>query len=159
MDKNNIDNIDDSDLQKQKIESLLTEFASHRIAIKDMITDLEKIRTKIDRLIPETLDARYVRFFEEKVKSITALFNSLLDMRKEIAKSIKDEIDIRRRMKDKSIEFDVDELLDVRSMVQKIDNFKDANQKIKEKRIKDSSKEQTDETIIIPGVNDNKGDS
>ena len=90
-----MDDINNSDLQKEKIESLLVEFGSHRDAIKDMIVDLEKMREKIDTLIPENLDARYMRFFEEKVKTITQFFNSLLEMRKEIAKSAKDEIDIR----------------------------------------------------------------
>lgn len=153
-----MDNLHDAELQKQKIEKLLTEFDSHRLSIKEMIADLERIRAKIDMLIPETLDARYVRFFEEKVKSITGLFNSLLDMRKEIAKSIKDEIDIRRRMKDKTIDLDPDELLDIRSMVKKIDQFKIDTKKIKDKRLKDSQKENLDGSIIIPGLNDNKGD-
>lgn len=154
-----MDNIHDSDLQKQKIEKLLTEFDTHRAAIKTMIDDLEKIREKIDRLIPESLDARYVRFFEEKVKSITGLFNSLLDMRKEIAKSIKDEIDIRRRMKDKSMDINVDDLLDIRSMVNKIDKFKEETDKIKKKRFDKSKGEILDETILIPGMNDNKGET
>lgn len=152
-----MDDLNNADLQQKKIEELLVEFTTHRNAIKDMINDLEKIRVKIDRLIPDSLDNRYIRFFEEKVKSITGLFNSLLDMRKEIAKSIKDEIDIRRRIKDRPLDADLEELLDVRSMVQKIDKFKDETEKLKEKR---GSKEQTvDKTIIIPGINDEKGDN
>lgn len=152
-----MDDLKDTDLQQKKIEELLVEFTHHRTAIKDMIKDLEKIREKIDRLIPESLDNRYVRFFEEKVKSITGLFNSLLEMRKEIAKSVKDEIDIRRRIKDRPLDLDVEELLDVRSMVQKIDHFKEQTEKLKDKR---SSKEQIiDKSIIIPGINDEKGDN
>lgn len=143
--------------QQKKIEELLNEFSTHRDAIKNMIKDLEMIREKIDRLIPDSLDNRYVRYFEEKVKSVTGLFNSLLDMRKEIAKSIKDEIEIRRKLKDKPLVQEIEGLLDVRSMVQKIDKFKDESKKLKEKR--DSQEQTIDESIIIPGINDEKGEN
>jgi len=156
MEKDKIDNIE---LQEAKIDELLEEFTSHRNAIKDMIVDLEKIRTKIDKLIPDNLDNRFVRFFEEKVKSITGLFNSLLEMRKEIAKSAKDEIEIRRRMKERKSEIDeIEESIDIRGIVEKIDNFRDTVIKIKEKR----SSEMTtnyDPDIIIPGLNDEKKES
>jgi len=153
-----MDDINNSDLQKEKIESLLVEFGSHRDAIKDMIVDLEKMREKIDTLIPENLDARYMRFFEEKVKTITQFFNSLLEMRKEIAKSAKDEIDIRRRMKDKNLDVVLEDLLDVRSMVEHVDSFKEEVKKIKDKRKNKTSLLKHDKSIVIPGMND-KGDA
>ncbi len=148
--------LNDIDLQNEKIEKLLVEFTTHRNAIHDMIKDLEVIREKIDRLIPEQLDARFMRFFEEKVKSITNLFNSLLEMRKEIAKSVKDEIEIRRRVKDKKLNFDLDELFDIRSMVSKIDDFSEKVKKVKNKRVKDMKELEYDSSIIIPGINDDK---
>lgn len=145
------------DFQEQKINSLLGEYDDHRDAIKNMIVDLEKIRENIDKLIPDTLEARYIRFFEEKIKTITALFNSLLEMRKEIAKSVKDEIDIRRRIKDKNEMIDIEGLLDVRSMAKTIDEFKITTDKIKSKRV-DKNKEQTiDEGIDIPGITSEVG--
>ena len=153
------DDLNDFDLQQQKIEKLLAEFETHRSAIKNMITDLETIRAKIDKLIPEQLDARYMRFFEEKVKSITGLFNSLLEMRKEIAKSIKDEIEIRRKIKDKSGELDLEDLLDVRGMAKKVDKFKDDTKKMKEERLSKTKEQTIDESIEIPGINDNKGET
>jgi len=81
------------DNEKQSImDELIAEFKIHRNAIMDMIKDLEEIKANINRLIPTTLDSRYVRFFEEKVKTITEVFRTLLDMRKEIQKSLKEEI-------------------------------------------------------------------
>lgn len=148
--------LNESDLQNEKINELLVEFTSHRDAIHNMIKDLEAIRGKIDRLIPETLDARYMRFFEEKVKSVTNLFNSLLEMRKEIAKSVKDEIEIRRRIKDKKLNFDLEELFDIRSMVTKIDEFSSKVKKVKDRRIEGLKELDYDESIIIPGLNDEK---
>jgi len=144
-------------IQEEKINSLLLEYDDHRIAIKDMIVDLEKIRIRVDTLIPDQLDARYMRFFEEKIKSITALFNSLLEMRKEIAKSVKDEIDIRRRIKDQNSMIDLEGLLDVRKMADKIKDFQKKSDVIKMKRI-DKNKEQTfNKEIEIPGITSEVG--
>lgn len=123
------------------IESLLNEYIEHRRAIKEMITDLEKLKVRTDELFPESLDKRYIRFFEEKIKSVTALFNSLLDMRKEIAKSIKDEIEIRRRLE--SGGKDLDDLFDMRSLVKQVETFQKGVDKSKEK-VKEVMKDEKD---------------
>jgi len=143
---------DIENIQEQKIEKLLSIYDEHRAAIKDMITDLEKIRGRIDTLIPDTLDTRYMRFFEEKVKSISGLFNSLLDMRKEIAKSVKDEIDIRRRIKNADDAIDIEDMLDIRSMTNKIDQFKHEKDKMQKERNKKNKEQTIDEEINIPGI-------
>ena len=145
------------DEQQERINFLLAEYDEHRLAIKDMIEDLEKIRVKIDSLIPERLDARHMRFFEEKVKSITGLFNSLLEMRKEIAKSVKDEIEIRRRIKTDDDLIDVEDMLDIRSMAEKVDKFKEEALKHKNRRLKVIDQQTIDADIIIPGLTDEKG--
>ena len=149
------DNLQDEQLER--IEFLLKEYDDHRDAIKSMIVDLEKIRERIDKLIPDSLDQRYIRFFEEKVKSMTALFNSLLEMRKEIAKSVKDEIEIRRKIKSDDDLIDIEDMLDVRSMAKKIDKFKEANKKVQDKRLKVIEDQTTDEKIEIPGLTDAAG--
>jgi len=144
--------------QQERIEFLLKEYDDHRDAIKSMIVDLEKIRTRIDTLIPDQLDARYMRFFEEKVKSMTGLFNALLEMRKEIAKSVKDEIEIRRRIKgDDESMIDIEDMLDVRSMADKIDKFKAETTKVQEKRLRVIKDQTVDEEIEIPGLTDAAG--
>jgi len=119
--------------QNTIIDNLLKEYNDHRKAIKEMIVDLERIRANIDKLFPQNLDIRHVRFFEEKIKTLTSLFNSLLDMRKEIAKSVKDEIEIRRRV-EKSGEDDFEDFLDIRKIAKKVENF----QKKKEEMKKDN---------------------
>jgi hypothetical protein len=126
------------------IADLLDEFKEHRNAIMGMIGDLEGIKSQIDRLIPASLDARYVRFFEEKVKSITALFNSLLDMRKELSKSLKDEIEIRRKIDITSGGQSITEIIDIRDIAAKVEKFRVTQNKLKEKSLK-SAKRETDE--------------
>lgn len=123
------------------ISDLLDEFRDHRNAIMNMIGDLEGIKSQIDRLIPERLDARYVRFFEEKVKSITALFNALLDMRKELTKSLKDEIEIRRKIDITSGGQTLTEIIDIRDIAAKVERFKKKQEKLKDKSIKTAKKE------------------
>ena len=142
---------------QDRVTYLLQEYDDHRDAIKAMIIDLEKIRERIDVLIPNTLDARYIRFFEEKVKSITGLFITLLEMRKEIAKSVKDEIDIRRKVRSDEKGIDLEDMLDVRSMANKIDDFKKKTKKVQKSRIEDIEKQTIDENIEIPGLTDAAG--
>ena len=123
-------------MENEVIVDLLEQYKEHRIAIQDMIKDLEKLREKIDKLFPEgTLDKRFLRFFEEKVKSTTELYKALLDMRKEIGKSLKDEIDIRRRIeKDEGGDDEgLENLLDVRKLAKKIESFKQKGQDVKDK--------------------------
>ena len=140
------------DVQEQKIEQLLDIFDEHRKAIKNMIIDLEKIRTRVDTLLPDQLDARFMRFFEEKVKAITGLFNSLLDMRKEIAKSTKDEIEIRRRIKTNENPTDFEDILDIRSITRKIDEFRLEKERLQEERLKKNLEQKLEDGIDIPGV-------
>ncbi|MHA1815358.1 MAG: hypothetical protein ACTSX1_05080 [Candidatus Heimdallarchaeaceae archaeon] len=141
------------------IADLLNEFREHRNAIMNMIGDLEGIKSHIDRLIPERLDARYVRFFEEKVKSITALFNALLDMRKELTKSLKDEIEIRRKIDITSGGQTLTEIIDIRDIAARVERFKKKQDQLKGKSI-ESAKRETDEisrTIDVTKVSSSEG--
>ena len=149
--------MEETSIHDKIIEELLKEFNVHRVEINKMINELEDIRSKVDTLIPTSLDARFIRFFEEKIKSITGLFNSLLDMRKEIAKSIKDEIDIRRRLTTSDKLIDIEDMLDVRKMVGKIDEFKKVKDKIQEKRVFEAQNQEIEEGIDIPGLNKEVG--
>jgi hypothetical protein len=119
-----------------RIDHLLKEFAEQRDALTKMVGELEAIKSKVDRLFPEQLDNRYVRFFEEKVKSATELFKAVLDIRKEIIKSLKDEIELRKKFELRmDSEDDLEKFVDVRSLAKKIENINDENNKIKIEKI------------------------
>ena len=108
-------------LDNERTELLLKEYDDQRLALKLMISDLEKIKTKLDILFPERLDARYLRLFEERMKSISALFQILLEVRKEILKSVRDEIEIRRKVDiEKELE---DSLENIRDLAKKVEKF------------------------------------
>ena len=130
----------------EKVSELLDEFALHRDEVKKMIEEVDEIRKDIDKLIPKKLDARYIHFFEEKVKSMTSFFSTLLDMRKEIIKSIKDEIELRRKLGAAGNTIDVEDAIDIRAVVEKIEQFQKKSISLKEKRLK-KAKEETDQIV------------
>jgi len=143
------------------IEKLIVQFEDQRTAILQMIDQLESIKQKIDILIPDSLDKRYIRFFEEKVKTITNLFTTLLEMRKEISKNLKEEIEIRRKIVMKEDNFDFESAIDVRKIAEKIESFKHKRDVVKEKLEKSIEKSMAKEDIEIPGINVplNKGEA
>ncbi len=115
------------------IFGLLLEFKDQRDSLKKMVEDLEKVKKTIDKLFPEKLDARNMRFIEEKIKSATALFSSILDVRKEITKTVKEEIELRRKI-DQSLkgeDSDLEKLLDIRSIAKSIKKLNNENGEIK----------------------------
>lgn len=135
------------------IDQLIVQFEDQRKAILEMIDQLETIKQKIDLLIPDTLDKRYLRFFEEKVKTITNLFTTLLEMRKEITKNLKEEIEIRRKIVMKETDFDFESTIDVRKIADRIEVFKKKRKNIKEKLDISIEKSMTKEGVEIPGIN------
>jgi len=115
------------------IQDLLEDFATQRQALLTMVEDVEKLKLDIDKLFPEKLNARYAKFFEDKVKTAVAMFNVLLDIRKELLKTTKDEIDIRRKVTGKG---DLNELIDVRKLAKKIENFDNKKEKLEKRKKK-----------------------
>ena len=138
---------------EEKVEQLLRVFEENRNAIMEMISDLEKLKNKLDTIFPENTDARHMRFFEEKVKAVSSFFNVLLDMRKEINKSLKDEMEMRRKVEGKDSEIELEELLDVRGAAEKIKRFEDITQKLKKERVKDIKEMELPDDVSVPGIN------
>ncbi len=115
------------------VQELLEDFGVQREALNQMVVDVEKLKKDIDKLFPEKLNARYAKFFEDKVKTAVAMFNTLLDIRKELIKTTKDEIEIRRKVAGKG---DLNDLIDVRSLAKKIEKFDKTNNILKKKKDK-----------------------
>lgn len=107
---------------KRKLEKLLDEYQEQRVSLKTIITDLEKFRIKIEKLFPETMDNRYVRFFDEKVKAVTELYKAILDIRKEITKNIKDEFDLVRKLELEEREDD-NKVDDIRALAKELEKL------------------------------------
>lgn len=113
-----------------QFESLLKEYEEQRQALKLMIADLEKLRTSIDKIFPENFDSRYKFLFEEKIKAAVELFKVIVDMRKEISKSVKDEIEIRRKLMPPEI--GDDEIKDIRTLAREVEKLNKLDEKTEE---------------------------
>lgn len=150
----------DSDEPESKFEELLTEFKDQRDQIKNMIIEIEDLRSQIKLLFPNTLDARNRRFLEDKVKTMVAFYNVLLDMRKEVSMSIKSELEARRKIKTGEIDpSDIDGLLDIRDLSKQVEKFQAEKVKAQNKRTlkqKTSIVELQEKGIEIPGLKELK---
>jgi hypothetical protein len=110
------------ELESDKIESLLNEIKTVRDSVGVMISDLETLSKKIDTLFPDELSYKSRWVFEEKVKATTEMFKALLEMRKEVTKSLKDEIEIRRKIINKDTD-DLEDLFDIRKLAKRVNAF------------------------------------
>jgi len=117
------------------INELVDEFSKQRNSLNDMIKDLEQIKVKINTLFPESMDKRYVRFFEEKMKAMTSLFGTILDIKKEIMKGLKTEIELRKAISSSDNEDNIFDQFDISVMAKKINKLRKDNDKQKQKRI------------------------
>lgn len=112
--------------------SLLTEYRECRASIKKMVIDLEALTEKLILIFPDKIDNRFKYLFEEKVRTMTDLYKTILDMKKEIIKSVKDEIEIRRKIVMPTDEINDDDI-DIRSIVNKVERMFSKKEKIIEK--------------------------
>lgn len=126
---------------EQIIADLLGEFDSHRKAVMKMIEDLETLQSSVDYLLPKKMDARSYRFFDEKVKAITEFFKTLLEMRKEIQKSLKEEIDLRRKINISETDEELERLIDVRGLAEKVSDFQSKRLEMQEQIIEKAQRE------------------
>jgi len=119
-------------MKEDEFDDLILEFSEQRNALKKMIEDLEKFKDKVNTILPDSLDKRYMRFFEEKIKTVTELFKTILDMRKEISKVTKDEFELRRKIIGKD-EDDIEGIFDIKKLAEKVDRLRKEKEKVEQK--------------------------
>ncbi len=134
MDNNNQEN-----LQDNVINDLISEYTNCRLSIKKMITDLEELTQKLILLFPDHIDNRYRHLFEEKIRTVTDLYKALLDLRKEYSKSIKDEIELHKKMKNED-ENDEELGVDIATLANKLQIAFEKNKEKNEMLIEKVSK-------------------
>jgi hypothetical protein len=128
-------------------EKLIEEFIQQRNSIKEMIVDLEKFKSRIDSILPDSLDKRYIKFFEEKIKAVTELFKVILDMRKEIIKNTKDEFELRRRLStNDDDDSDLDGIFNIKKLAERVDRLRKEKDKLEQNDILQIP----DKTIVAP---------
>jgi len=81
-----------------RIEQLLTEFSSNRESIKSKLDELIALGADVTKMFPKSGDFRSKFALDDKIKASTAFYATILSFSTELSRSIKDEIDIRRRL-------------------------------------------------------------
>lgn len=83
-----------------KIEELLNKYTSSRQELLEYIKDVDDLRKKIDQIFPKTIDYRTKFLLEEKIKAMSSFFSTLLNIRQEYNRTLKDEISLRQKITD-----------------------------------------------------------
>ena len=84
--------------QDKEISELLQEHKSNRTKLESYIGKLQPLLDKVDGLFPATLDYRNKFVIEEKIKTMSVFFGTILNFQQEINRSVVSEIEIRRKM-------------------------------------------------------------
>ena len=111
-------------------EKLLISLKNNRDELMSLIDELETFKKNISALFPEKIDQRYVRLFEEKIKTITSLFQLILEIRKEFTRQVVQEVELRRKLKIDDSEKNIADLIDIRSIARKIEKLKETSETI-----------------------------
>jgi len=107
-----------------KIQELISEFKEQRDSLKKLINDIESLKSSVDKMFPSKIDFRYKQFFEEKIKTAVSLFATILNIRQEINKSLKMEIELRNKIILGNEEKSNIDINDIREAVKKLGDIK-----------------------------------
>jgi len=105
----------------KKTEELLSKLQESRNKLEIYGNELETLKENVKNIFPKEVNYRSKWVMDEKVKTISEFFTSLLRIRVEINKTIKDEITLRSNLDKKTDDIDQD---DIRKLVEQIDNLK-----------------------------------
>ncbi len=115
-----------------KIDDLLSKYESSRHELLSYLTDLDKLRSKVEAIFPQTIDYRSKFVLEEKIKTMSAFYSTMLNVRQEYNRSLKDEIGLRQRNIEDSSGNERD--IDIRAVADEVDKIqKQKNKKEEEK--------------------------
>jgi len=81
-----------------KIDQLLKELTVNRDSLKKKLLDLENFNSQVQKVFPNTLDYKNKFLIDDKVKIVTGFYSTLLNYLQELNRSVKEEIEIRRRI-------------------------------------------------------------
>ena len=106
-----------------KIDELIQKLSSSRDALSVYMADVDKIRIKVDGIFPTTQDFRNKFVLEEKIKAASSFYSTLLNIRQEYNKTIKEEIEIRRKLETG----DEEQNIDVRAIAEQVEDHMKKN--------------------------------
>jgi len=81
-----------------KIFELLDDLATYRKKLISYSEQLEVVKDDVVSIFPKKLDYKDRFFLEDKIKTMSSFYSSILNIRQEVNKMIVQEIEIRRRL-------------------------------------------------------------
>lgn len=117
----------DNNVLDSKTQELIDKLNVSRDKLETYGIELETLKKKVEDIFPAEVTYRSKWAVEEKVKAVSEFFNSLLRIRVEINKTIKDEITIRTNIQTKNKEGFSEE--DIRQLAEDLDELKKEKEK------------------------------
>lgn len=118
-----------ADTQKEKCEGLLDKLAQSRDELSKYLSSLEECRDNVVASISSSNDYRNKYAREERLKTLSMFYASMLQIRQEYNRTITTEIDIRRRL-DKND--DEEQEVDIKAIAKQLAHLAEDNAKQKE---------------------------
>jgi len=119
-------------MMDQDQTNLVKKLSESRDKLEDYVKELEGLKKTVDGLFPKTEGVQNYRskwILEEKLKESTGFFDSLLRLRTEINKTIKDEIEIRRKLDDKTAGATAEDIFEIADSIAKLKQKEDTEEK------------------------------
>ncbi len=107
--------------------SLIDELTQSRGKLNSYVEELESMMSEAKELFPKKVDYRSKWNIEEKIKTLNEFFGSMLRVRQEIHKTIKDEIELRRKLESGNSnedEFNIDDIATLAKLADKIEEVR-----------------------------------
>ena len=82
----------------KEYNELLQTISDDRDKLDEMLTTIESLRKNTTAILPQTTDYRNKHLMEEKMKTISSVFATELNIRQQKEKSIITEIEVRRKI-------------------------------------------------------------
>jgi hypothetical protein len=116
--------MDQQEYSDPKIQELLDKYSTSREELCKYMRDLDEIRTQVSQIFPTNHDFRNRFVLEEKLKTMSVFYSTLLNIRQEFNKTLKDEIELRRKLEvgdngDEKAYVDIREIVDMIEQQQK----------------------------------------
>jgi len=118
--------------QTEKIEKLLDDFEEQRESLKQYVREIEELKSSIDQIFNKgQKDYRNYMVFEQKLRAATEFYKTILDMRREIVRTLKDESELRNKLLTGS--GNLEDNLDITELVDRVEEKRREKEKMKEK--------------------------
>lgn len=118
--------------QTDRIEKLLDDFEEQRQALKNYVVEIEELKSNINQIFSKgQKDYRNFMVFEQKLRAATEFYKTILDMRREIIRTLKDESELRKKLLTDSE--NLENQLDISELVDRVEQRKKDKEKLEEK--------------------------